>query len=242
MSTSIRKNSGGRKVAQPAAANRDRIGSDSVKVVSLTQRAYGLIKGKILTLELRPGLFLNEATLCTMTGIGRMPVHQAIHRLQTEGMVEVIPCKGLVIRADSLQDILALLEARISMEPNIVALSAVRIREDQLAELRRLLEESRGLLNQSQRESFSVIDRAFHQVVAEASGNRFLADALCPLHERSDLMWHLRIMPADGLAITQQEHELVLEAVVARDPDGARRAMRDHLQSLHSRILRASKS
>lgn len=209
---------------------------------SLTQQAYDAIKEKILSLELRPGLFLNEAALCESTGLGRMPVHQAIHRLQAEGMIEVIPRKGLVIRMDSIHDIELVLEARMAMEPNIVALAAERIGEEQLAELRKLLKESKGLLNQSQRDSFSLIDRAFHRVVAEGSGNKFLADTLRPLHERSDLMWHLRIMPADGLEVTQQEHEAVLQALVARDPKAARKAMQVHLESLHSRILKASGS
>lgn len=209
---------------------------------SLMQQAYDAIKAKILSLELRPGLFLNEASLCELTGIGRMPVHQAIHRLQAEGMVEVIPRKGLVIRTDSLHDIMAVLEARMAMEPNIVALAAERIGPEHIAELKRLLKESRRLLHQSQRDSFSVIDRAFHGTVAEGSGNKFLADSLRPLHERSDLMWHLRIMPADGLEVTQREHEEVLNAIVERNPEAARRAMTAHLESLHNRILEASKS
>ncbi|MGJ7530736.1 GntR family transcriptional regulator [Variovorax sp. GB1P17] len=207
---------------------------------SLTQQAYERIKSSILSLELRPGLFLNEADLCELTGFGRMPVHQAIHRLQADGLVEVIPRKGLLIRADSLQDIMTLLEARLAIEPNIVALAAQRIKPDQVAELRKLLKQSASLLNQSQRKAFSVLDRVFHSVVAEAAGNKILSDMLRPLHERSDLMWHLRIMPADGLEVTQREHEAVLQAVADQDPEAAWRAMKAHLASLHDRIVRAS--
>jgi DNA-binding GntR family transcriptional regulator len=207
---------------------------------SLTQQAYERIKEMILSLELRPGLFINESSLCELTGIGRMPVHQAIHRLQAEGMIEVIPRKGLVIRMDSLQDIMLLLEARLAFEPNVVALCAERISPAQVAELKALLKKSRGLMNQSQRESFSMIDRTFHRVIAEASGNKFLADSLRPLHERSDMIWHLRIMPADGLAVTQREHEAVLDAIASGNPLAAHRAMEAHLRSLHDRILRAS--
>lgn len=236
------KNTASRNSRVPAAQTRLGGASAAVKAPSLTQQAYELIKGKILSLELRPGLFLNEATLCEATGLGRMPVHQAIHRLQAEGMMEVIPRKGIVVRTDSLQDIRQLIEARMAMEPNIVALAAERISDEQIKELRKLIKQSSSLLNQSQRESFGVIDRAFHRAVAEGSGNRFLADALRPLHERADLLWHLRIMPADGLAVTQREHEAVLEAIVARDPGAAWKAMHAHLESLHNRIFSASKT
>lgn len=212
----------------------------NAKRASLTDQAYSLIKDKILSLELRPGLFLNEASLCEMTGIGRMPVHQAIHRLRTEGLIEVIPRKGLVIRFDSLNDILELIEARLAIEPEVVALAAQRATPEQLAELDALLKRSRGLQSQSNREEFSQIDHAFHSLIAKAAGNRFLADAQQPLHDRSSMMWHLRVMPADGLITTQREHEAIYESILKQDAEAARASMKDHLLSLKTRILKAS--
>ncbi len=199
------------------------------------------IKEKILSMELRPGLFLNETKLCEMTNLGRMPVHQAIHLLQNEGLIEVIPRKGIVIRSDSLHDVLALLEARLAMEPNVAALAAERISKEQIKEVKDLLKKSSLLLSQSQRDSFSVIDRAFHSVIAEAAGNKILADTQRPLHERSGIIWHLRIMPEKGLEVTQREHESILKAVIQHDANAARKAMEAHLLSLQKRILQASK-
>lgn len=206
----------------------------------LTAQAYDAIKSRILSMELRPGQFLNESTLCDMLGIGRMPVHQATHRLQAEGLIEVIPRKGLVVRSDSLHDIIELLEARMAMEPNITALAAERISKEEVRELQVLLDKSRGLVSQSQREAFRVIDRAFHTTVGKGAGNRILADTLRPLHERSDLIWHLRIMPDEGLEVTQREHEAILQAIIKHDAQGAREAMQGHLMSLQKRVIAAS--
>lgn len=218
----------------PTEKNRPR------KVPSLTEQAYTMIKDKILSLELRPGLFLNEAALCTMTGFGRMPVHQAIQRLRVEGLIEVIPRKGLVVRFDSLHDILELIEARLTMEPEVVALAAQRVTREQMEQLRDLLAQSRQLTSQTKRDAFSQIDHAFHSLIAQATGNKFLADAQRPLHDRSNMMWHLRVMPDDGLVVTQREHEAILEAILKQDAQGAREAMRAHLLSLQKRILKAS--
>ena len=206
----------------------------------LSQQAYEIIKQKILSMELRAGSFMNEADLCEITGIGRMPVHQATHRLQAGGLIEVIPRKGLVIRSDSLHDILALLEARMAMEPNIAALAAERITKDQSTELRALLRKSKDLHSQDQRESFRLVDRAFHMIVAEAAGNKILADAQRPLHDRSDVIWHLKIMPDKDLDVTQREHEAILKAILTHDANAARAAMQVHLMSLQKRILKAS--
>lgn len=212
----------------------------AAKTLSLTEQAYLQIKDKILSLELRPGLFLNESALCEMTGIGRMPVHQAIQRLRTEGLIEVIPRKGLLVRFDSLHDILELIEARLAMEPEVVALAAERATAQQLATLKDLLNQSKALTSQTNREAFSQIDHAFHSLIATAANNKFLADVQRPLHERSNLMWHLRVMPEDGLVLTQREHEDILAAIINKNTQEAREAMRAHLLSLRKRILKAS--
>lgn len=210
------------------------------RALSLTEQAYAQIKDKILSMELRPGLFLNESSLCEMTGIGRMPVHQAIQRLRVEGLIEVIPRKGLIVRFDSLHDILALIEARLAMEPEVVALAAQRVTPDQVKALKAMLKQSKGLTNQANREVFAQIDRAFHALIAEAASNNFLADAQRSLHDRSNMIWHLRVMPEDGLVVTQREHEAIYEAIVKQDAQGARAAMREHLLSLQKRVLKAS--
>jgi DNA-binding GntR family transcriptional regulator len=204
---------------------------------SLAEVAYAGIKERILSLELRPGQFVNEQRLCAMLGIGRMPVHQAVHRLMGDGLLEVIARKGIVIRADSLNEILALLEARSAVEPNIAALAADRADAAQVKHMKKLLAESRKLVDQRHRREFMALDRAFHQAVAEAAGNRILVDAQRPLHERSARIWGVRVWGPDGLRLTQREHEAVLEAIAHRDPVAARAAMQRHLDLLQARIV-----
>jgi len=209
-------------------------------LVSLAERAYLELKHRILTLQLRPGAFLNELALSDMLGLGRMPVHQAVQRLNTEGLLEVIPRKGLVIRSDSLKDMLALLEARLAMEPNITALAAERATKEQLATMKTLVTRSKKIVHQRDRMSFMVLDRAFHGLIAEAAGNKILAAAQRPLHERSELFWHLRVMREDGLVVNQREHMNVWSAIAEHDANAARKAMEQHLHSLHKRILEGS--
>ena len=208
--------------------------------ISLAEKAYLQLKDRILTLQLRPGMFLNELTLSEMLGIGRMPVHQAVQRLRVEGLVEVIPRKGLVIRPDSLKDMLSLLEARLAMEPNISALAAERASRPQIVALKKIVMDSKRIVNQTERMSFMSLDRAFHALIGDAAGNKILADAQRPLHERSELIWQLRVMREDGLVVNQREHMNIFTAIAERDAHAARKAMEDHLHSLHNRILEGS--
>jgi DNA-binding GntR family transcriptional regulator len=203
----------------------------------LSERAYEAIKERILSLDLRPGQFVNEQGLCAMVGMGRMPVHQAVHRLMTDGLLEIMPRKGIIIGTDSLNDVLTGLEARSVLEPHITALAADRARPEQIEAMERVLAQSRRIVDQRFRREFMELDRRFHQAVAEASGNHVLVDVQRPLHERSARIWSLIVMRrADGLRLTQEEHEAVLEAIKRRDQEAARQAMQDHLASLRRRV------
>lgn len=76
----------------PTDPPRDRIDASAT---SLAERAYALIRRDIVTMRLKPGAALNEADLVARTGIGRTPVHQAVHRLVLEGLLSVIPRNAL---------------------------------------------------------------------------------------------------------------------------------------------------
>ncbi len=67
-------------------------------VVSLKERAYQLIKHRIITCAFKPGESLNEAVVADMLGLGRTPVNQAFDRLRLESLVDVLPRKGIVVR------------------------------------------------------------------------------------------------------------------------------------------------
>lgn len=91
-------------MAAPARRGRARV--ERLEPRSLRARAYEEIKRRIITLRYEPGAYLNEARVSEQLGIGRTPVHQALDRLMLEGMVEVIPRKGVVVRPVSLDEVL----------------------------------------------------------------------------------------------------------------------------------------
>ena len=205
---------------------------------SLSEQAYQAIKDRILALELRPGQFVNELALSQALKMSRMPVHQAVHRLHTEGLLEIIPRKGIIIGSGSLNEMMQLLEARAAVEPNIAALAAERAGPEQVKELEKLLRQAAKLVDQRYRREFMAIDRTFHQAVSEAAGNRILTEAQRPLHERSARIWDIIVMQSapDGLRMTQEEHEAVFDGIRRGDRDAARRTMQAHLASLKRRI------
>ena len=82
----------------------------------LRELAYAQIKQRIISCEFRPGDAINEAQLAALLGLGRTPIHQALHRLEVEGMVTIMPRKGVMVTALSLNDVLDMIEVRLSNE------------------------------------------------------------------------------------------------------------------------------
>src|SRR5579872_3240387 len=83
---------------------------------SLRDAAYEAIKHRIITCKFRPGQSLKEAAVATMLGFGRTPVHQAIDRLMFEGLVEVRPRKGVVVKPVVFTDVMQMVDVRLINE------------------------------------------------------------------------------------------------------------------------------
>lgn len=219
-----------RRPARPASGGRGR-GSTP----SLSEQAYERIKSQILTLQLRPGHFFTEAQLSESLGLGRTPVHQAVHRLSLEGLIEIIPRKGLIVRPDSMNEVVHLLEARWALEPSIAALAAERATPQQIEQLQALIGNQEAMAGRGDRTTFMDADRSFHRIIANAADNPVLADLIRPLHERSARLWHLQLIHADDLERTKREHEAIVDAIVRGDKTAAAKAMQQHIASLRRR-------
>jgi DNA-binding GntR family transcriptional regulator len=204
---------------------------------SLTERAYAEIRHRVMTLAYKPGEFLNESRICAETGLGRTPVHEALHRLQVEGLVQIVPRKGVMIRTDSLNDVIALIETRMVVEPAGFALAAERAQSHHVRALQTLHKQAKQALKDGDRAAYMALDAKFHNEIVRATGNSVLADVMRMLHQRASRIWHLQVWTDADLRLTQTEHEAIFEALKCGDPEAASSAARAHLTSLRRRIM-----
>lgn len=204
---------------------------------SLAERAYALIQRDIITMRLKPGAALNEAELVARTGIGRTPVHQAVHRLVLEGLLSVIPRKGLMVQPLSLDDIVAIIDVRRINEAHCVELAARHATPDDFARLAALLDDGETRADAHDVEGMMELDRAFHLTIGAAARNPVLAEILRGLHERSLRFWFVTLSAPDHLADVQREHRELFERLAARDAAGARAAVERHIDSFRAALL-----
>jgi DNA-binding GntR family transcriptional regulator len=205
--------------------------------LSLSDQAYIAIKDRIITLFFAPGQYLNEASICEQLDMGRTPVHQALQRLRTEGLVDIVPRKGVIIQPDSMGQVLEILDARLVIEPEIAARAAQHRRPEDVAEIRSLLDHHRDDPHGGGRiDSFVECDRAFHNKLSDMSQSRILGDFAKTLHERSTRAWYLHLWQTLDTEASDRQHRAVLQAIEAQDPMAAAAAMREHLAALRDKV------
>lgn len=230
-SDTIQNRDGQRTEDLPAgAAGRGRL--------SLRDRAYTSIKNRIITLRYRPGEYLNEARVSEELGIGRTPVHQALNRLMLEGMVEVIPRKGVIVHPVSLHEVLEIVETRLAVEPYAVDLAARRAEAAHVRQLAGIIERAKPLVASRDVEGLMELDREFHGTIAAAARNTVLGEVLRNLHDRSLRFWFISLNDATHLSSVQAEHTAILEAIQrGNGPDAAER-MRSHIRAFGDNVSR----
>lgn len=205
---------------------------------SLRDLAYETIKFRIITCAFKPGEYVNEARVSAVLGLGRTPVHQALDRLMLEGMVEVIPRKGVIVKPVSLDEVMHIIEARLIVEPQGVRLAAERADETDISALGDILGRALQWTVVRNVEQMMLLDREFHLVLARAARNDVFAEVLLKLHERSLRFWFISLTDAGHHGAVQDEHQAILQTIRDRDPDAAEAAMRQHIVSFRKNVAR----
>ena len=109
----------------------------SASTMRASDRAYEQLRERLLDLRLSPGSVVNEQALANELGTGRMPVHEALARLASDGFVTVLPRRGTIVTSFTLEDVRNLFEAREALECGAVHIAAQRATDEDVARTRR---------------------------------------------------------------------------------------------------------
>ncbi len=204
------------------------IDATPIPTKKLSQRAYELIKNDIIGCLLEPGGLLDEISISKRYGIGRTPFREACHRLEPEGLVKVVPHRGVFVANFSSEDINDLFELRTALEPAVAELACVRHRGDDLAVLVRNLDEC-SRLNQVKR-SMIVVEstlnsKEFHVQVARLARNREMIRLIDSIHDKLSRIFIHTARRSPDHAPFNCIHPEILDAIRRRDREKAREAM-----------------
>lgn len=206
---------------------------------ALSDRAYGLLRTRIIDLELGPGDRLNVDRLAVELDVSPTPVREALNRLAAEGIVTAAPYRGF--RVSSLlshEDLAQLLWARKVVETAAVRKAAGACSETTLQELAAMVAHMEDLAKVStlDAKSFNATDAAFHRLTIAASGNRFVLQAFDSLHVHVQIARHYQGREVADALHANEEHRRLLAAFAKGDGETASLEASAHIDGVLSRL------
>ena len=198
---------------------------------SLAERVFDSVKREIVELRLPPDTIIGEAALAARHKVSRAPAREALKRLAALGFVRAVPRVGYIVTSISVRDFDDIFALRLELEPMAVRLAVPRLTEPDVDTLRRLNEQTRGIVDlppEEQGRALSHLNAAFHrEIVRIASNSRLELINASLLDELERIMHMLAHSPAVELVL--DEHPLLLEQMVSGDADAAAALMREQL-------------
>jgi DNA-binding GntR family transcriptional regulator len=191
---------------------------------TLTEQAYRLIEEQIVTLRLKPGDVLSEQMLSATVRIGRTPIREALQRLAHEGLVIILPRKGILVTDLNPRHQLLVLEVRRELERLLSRAGAERATDEQRQQL---LEIARGMDRAAKTNddiAFMRLDREFNRLMVEAAHNSYAARSMKLLQGLSRRFWYMHYRQAADLPLCARLHANQARAIAERNGDAAARA------------------
>jgi GntR family transcriptional repressor for pyruvate dehydrogenase complex len=217
----------------------------------LSEMAAEQVREMIKEAEFKAGdKIFSESELIRRLGVSRATVREAIRILEVTGLVIVHHGKGVFLKEQDVRPFESLrewlnehhdtlfeqFEVRLLIEPEAAAVAAMRAKEPELTELRRLLERFREAVESGNLETAMTLDAEFHELLATATRNRTLSELMKTFSHRLTEGWVTSLQVPGRLEKTVEEHGSLLEALEARAPDEAREHMRQHLVNARNDI------
>jgi DNA-binding GntR family transcriptional regulator len=206
----------------------------NLKQVSLSEQAYESIKNKIVSLKLPPGSVINEAGLQEELGFGRTPIREALKRLSLEKLVVIVPRRGMFVSEIGIRDLAQIFEIRLPLESLAARLAAERGTDELWDHMRATLDSLPETVTNN--ETLITIDKTCHEIIYEASDNGFLKDVLMTHYALSLRLWYYFLFKIGDMREAILDHNLILDALQAKDGDRAARLMERHIRTFQEEI------
>jgi GntR family transcriptional regulator, trigonelline degradation regulator len=205
----------------------------------VTDWVYEELKSAIVDLRLAPGDPLREATLADQLGVSKTPIREALTRLEQEGLVETTSFKGAVVTGYSRQDLLEIYELRELLENAAARTAAESMANADRDRLDRICRESRKLKKNHDAAGLAALISAFDDVLFEQVRNSRIRALIENLRAHLTRIGHLTAEIPGRIEASVDEHEKIVQAIAARDPELAERQMKEHIRSVRDDQLRA---
>lgn len=199
---------------------------------------FNTLRQAILTGEIKPGERLMEIHLADRLGVSRTPIREAIHKLEREGLVTIIPRRGAEVAQITEKSMNDVLEVRRALDALCVELACDRITEEGLEKLKAACDHFEQCVKTKDNKKIAQADVALHDIIVQATGNQRLIQLVNNLSEQMYRYRFEYIKDSSQHKTLVEEHRIIYRSIVAKDKETAAAAARIHIDNQEKAIIR----
>ena len=199
---------------------------------------FNTLRQAILTGELKPGERLLEIHLADRLGVSRTPIREAIHKLELEGLVTLVPRRGAEVAQITEKSMNDVLEVRRTLDALCAELACDRITEEELNDLKHACDNFEAAVKTGDFKKIAQSDVALHDIIARATGNARLLQLINNLSEQMYRYRYEYIKDTSQHETLVEEHRIIYQSIVNKDKETASAAAMTHIDNQKRSIIR----
>ncbi len=226
----------------PALANGTLTVPSLRAATSVSQQAYETLRKSILEMDVydsEADLRLDEKRLAAALGVSRTPVREALARLEHEGLVRIVPRRGIYVVRKSKAEIIEMIQVLSALESLAARRVCEHASDEEIKGLRALFSDFEDGAVRSRLSEYSVANLKFHQRIIELSHSSLLKSMAFGLLTHVRAIRGHTIGDADRFERSLSDHIAIIKALEGRDVELAERLVRDHALGLAGHVERA---
>ncbi|MGM8212800.1 GntR family transcriptional regulator [Virgibacillus sp. W0430] len=201
------------------------------KKQSVEQTVYETLNEAILSRELAPGKQLVETAISSQLNVSRTPVRNAIRKLAVNGLVNIYPNRGAFVASPSKEEIIQAFDLRKDLETMAAIKALHHLNEKEFNRMRLFLQEEEDALKKKSLVDYLNANKKFHMVIAQNSGNKFLAEFIERLINQTNIYLILYDSFFENTTtppVSPLEHQEILQLLQAKKSTELEQSLHHH--------------
>lgn len=194
------------------------------------------VRDMIIEGKLPAGTRINEGQIGARLGVSRTPMREAIKTLASEGLVEMVPAKGAIVRRFSIEDVRQILEVLKALEQAASLLACAKATDGEIAAIAQIHRRMLALYKSRNRLAYFKLNQEIHTAIVRASANSVLAQTHEMLQARIKRIRFVGNKTADRWAAAVAEHDEMIAALTKRDGSRLSEVLGRHLDHTLERV------
>lgn len=205
--------------------------------ITLAESLRQKLEEAIAAGRLEPGSRLDEQEIAQRFGVSRTPVREAFRLMAANHLVELRGRQGAIVRAIKAEALIEMFQVMAELEGLCARLAARRVPQTWGDEISKIHQRLIAAGETGNIDLFYDVNQEFHEAIYDASRNAYVADQTRKLRNQVAAYRRRVTRMPNRIADTVREHEAIMQAILAHDPERAHSAMRDHVNLLGDNLL-----